>query len=61
MEYYLKLIENSENSVGSMSLISHKERYLVCVELTNFQIFTQPIPNFFQSTTLRQSTEGRDR
>ena len=30
-----------------MSLVSHKKSYLVCVELTNFQIFTQPIPIFF--------------
>ena len=27
-----------------MSLVSHKKRYLDCVELTNFRIFTQPIP-----------------
>ena len=30
-----------------VSLVSHKKSYLVCVELTNFRIFTQPIPNFF--------------
>ena len=33
-----------------MSLVSHKESYLVCVELTNFQIFAKPIPiSFFQN------------
>ena len=37
-----------------MSLVSHKKSYLVCVKLTNFWIFTQPIPIFFQPT------EGRD-
>ena len=29
-----------------MSLVSHKKSYLVCVKLTNFRIFTPPIPNF---------------
>ena len=43
-----------------MSLVSHKKSYLVCVKLTNFRIFTQPIPIFFQTTKLRQPTEGRD-
>ena len=43
-----------------MSLVSHKKSYLVCIELTNFRIFTQPIPIFFQNTKLRQPTEGRD-
>ena len=30
-----------------VSFVSHKKSYLVCVELTNWRIFTQPIPNFF--------------
>ena len=30
----------------SMSLVCHKKSYLVCVELTNFRIFPQPIPIF---------------
>ena len=34
-------------SIYLMSLVSNKKSYLVCVELTNFRIFTQPIPNFF--------------
>ena len=28
-------------------LACHKKSYLICDEITNFQIFTQPIPNFF--------------
>ena len=51
---FLKLLKVS----FLMSLVSHKKSYLVCDELTNFRIFTQPI--FFQSTKLRQPTEGRD-
>ena len=29
-------------------MVSHKKSYLVCVELLNFRIFTQPIPIFFK-------------
>ena len=43
-----------------MSLVCHKKSYLVCVKLTNFWIFMQPIPIFFQSTKLRQPKQGRD-
>ena len=43
-----------------VSLVSHEKSYLVYVELTNFWIFTKPIPIFFQSTKLRLPTEGRD-
>ena len=31
-----------------MLLACHKKSYLICVELTNFLIFTQPIPIFFK-------------
>ena len=27
--------------------VCHKKRYLLCVEMTNFGIFTKPIPMFF--------------
>ena len=27
----------------------HKKRYLLCVELTNFGIFTKPFPIFFHN------------
>ena len=43
-----------------MLLAFHKKSYLICDEITNFRIFTQPIPNFFQSTKLRQPKQGRD-
>ena len=43
-----------------MLLACHKKTYLICDEITNFRIFTQPIPNFFQSTKLRQPKQGRD-
>ena len=44
-----------------MLLACHKKSYLICDEITNFGIlFTQPIPNFFQSTKLRQPKQGRD-
>ena len=33
---------------------------MVCVELLKYRIFTQPIPNFFQSIKLRQPKQGRD-
>ena len=48
-----------EKYLHFMSLVSHKKSYLLCVELTNFRIFTKPIPIFFQSIKLRQPTEGR--
>ena len=50
----------SNNNLQLMSLVSHRKSYLVCVELTNFQLFMKPIPNFFQDTKLRQPTESRD-
>ena len=43
--------------IGSMSLVSHKKSYLVCVQLTNFRIFMQPIPIFF----LKYKTETANR
>ena len=43
-----------------MWLACQKKNYLVCVEMTNLRIFTQPLPIFFQSTKLRQTTEDRD-
>ena len=36
-----------------MWLACQKKSYLICDEITNFRIFTQPIPNFFWSTKLR--------
>ena len=30
-----------------MWLACHKKRYLLCVKLANFGIFTKPFPNFF--------------
>ena len=32
----------------SLSLVSYKKSYLVCAQLTNFWIFTQPIHIFFK-------------
>ena len=43
-----------------MWLAHHEKSYLTCEEITNFQIFTKPIPIFFQSTKLRQPKQGRD-
>ena len=43
-----------------MCLACQKKNCLVCVEMTNLRIFTKPIPIFFQSTKLRQTTEDRD-
>ena len=43
------LLHKAVNFMIFMSLVSHKKSYLVCVELTNFRIFTQPIPNFCQN------------
>ena len=45
--------------VRLMSLVSHKKSYLVCVELTNFQIFTQPIPNFFSKYKTETANRGQ--
>ena len=33
--------------VRLMLLAYHKKSYLICDEITNFRIFTQPIPNYF--------------
>ena len=35
--------------LGLMWSACHKKRYLLCVELTNFGIFTKPFPIFFQN------------
>ena len=32
-----------------MFKVAHKKSYFACVELTNFQTFTQPISIFFQN------------
>ena len=42
-----------------MSLVSHKKSYLVCVELTNFRIFTQPIPIFFSKFKTETANRGQ--
>ena len=38
----------------------HKKRYLLCVELTNFGIFTKPFPIFFKTSKTETATQGRD-
>ena len=43
-----------------MWLASQKKSYLICDEITNFGIFTQPIPNLFleyKAETAKQCTE----
>ena len=42
-----------------VSLVSHEKSYLVYVKLTNFRIFTQPIPIFFQSTKTETAQTGQ--
>ena len=37
----------------------HKKRYLLCVELTNFGIFTKPFPIFFQNKQNWDSHTGQ--
>ena len=37
----------------------HKKRYLLCVELTNFGIFTKPLPIFFQNKQNWDSHTGQ--
>ena len=46
-------------SIYLMSLVSNKKSYLVCVELTNFRIFTQPIPNFFSKYKTETANRGQ--
>ena len=45
-----------------MLLGCHKKSYLIHDKITNFRIFTQPIPNFFkvQNSKLRKPKQGRD-
>ena len=47
-------------SMGLMFLACHKKSYLICDELTNFRIFTQPIPNFFSTYKTETFKQGRD-
>ena len=42
-----------------MSLVSHMKNFLVCVELTNFRIFTQHIPIFFQKYKTEIANRGQ--
>ena len=51
---------NGKKFSRSMLLACHKKSYLICDEITNFRIFTKPIPIFFQSTKMRQPKQGRD-
>ena len=44
---------------GLLSLVSHKKIYLVCVKLTNFRIFTKPIPNFFSKYKTETANRGQ--
>jgi hypothetical protein len=41
-------------------LACHKKSYLICDELTNFRILTQPIPNFFSMYKIETAKQGRD-
>ena len=42
-----------------VSLVSHEKSYLVYVELTNFRIFTQPIPIFFSKYKTETAKTGQ--
>ena len=42
-----------------ISWVSHKKSYLVCVELTNFRIFKQPIPIFFSKYKTETANRGQ--
>ena len=42
-----------------MFLVSYKKSYLVCVESTNFRIFTQPNPNFFSKYKIETANRGQ--
>ena len=50
--YYIYLSIDPINNIKRSHLMwsaCHKKRYLLCVELTNFGIFTKPFPIFFQN------------
>ena len=53
------LLHKAVNFMIFMSLVSHKKSYLVCVELTNFRIFTQPIPIFFSKYKTETANRGQ--
>ena len=42
-----------------MLLACHKKSYLICDEITNFGIFTQPIPNFFSKYKTATANRGQ--
>ena len=42
-----------------MLLACHKKSYLICDEITNFGIFTQPIPNFFSKYKTETTQTGQ--
>jgi hypothetical protein len=41
-------------------LACHKKSYLICDELTNFRIFTKPIPIIFSTYKTGTTKQGRD-
>ena len=41
-----------------MLLACHKKSYLICDEITNFQIFTQTIPDFFSTYKTETAKTG---
>ena len=42
-----------------MLLACHKKSYLICDEITNFRIFTQPIPKFFSKYKTETAKTGQ--
>ena len=42
-----------------MLLACHKKSYLMCDEITNFRIFTQPIPIFFSKYKTETANRGQ--
>ena len=48
------------NFSWSMLMACHKKSYLICDEITNFQIFTQPIPKIFLKYKTETAKQGID-
>ena len=53
-------VKKKINKDSVMWLACQKKSYLICDKITNFQIFTQPIPNFFLKYKTETAKQGRD-
>ena len=55
-----KNVKRKHFSFNVVGMACQKKSYLICDEITNFRIFTQPIPKFFLKYKTETAKQGRD-